>query len=365
MDIEIQALIANNIWIYTTLPTCKKAIGFKWVYKTKSHVDRSSERHKARLVAKGFTQIACINFFHTFSPVAKLTTVRLLLALTYSLNIHFYQLDVHNSFLHEDLDEVVYTSLPKGITPSYPNQVCKLYKFIYGLKQSSRQWFEKLSTVMLSTGFKQCPVDHSFFNHQSHDSFTALLIYVDELVLAGNNLDMINKVKATLQHHFHIKDLGPLKYFLGLEVARNNSGIKICQQKYTLWHPLQCWTLGMQTRCHPYDKRHKADYQCRNTFRRSYNIPQVCWTINLLAKSRLVIPVQQLSQHMSNPTNLHHQAAIRVLHYLKNSPAQGLFFPSTSTLHLKAFSDSDWATCPITRKSMTSYCIYLGESIIL
>lgn len=140
-----------------------------------------------------------------------------------------FKLDVHNAFLHKDLDKEVYISLPKSIIHSYPNQMCKNLESIHSLKQSSRQWFENTYIVLLSTSFKQCPTDHSFFIDQKHDSFIALLIYVGNLILSCNNLDIINKVKKTLLHHFHIKDLAALKYFLGLEVTRHSSGINLCQ----------------------------------------------------------------------------------------------------------------------------------------
>src|SRR4051812_22463166 len=111
--------------------------------------------------------------------------------------------------------------------PSYPNQVCKLLKSLYGLKQSSRQWFDKLSQVLLTNNFRQCSCDHSLFIHNSDNSYTLILIYVDDLLIAGNNLDIINQTKQLLHTHFHLKDLGPLKYFLGLEIARNSNGINI------------------------------------------------------------------------------------------------------------------------------------------
>lgn len=150
-----------------------------------------------------------ILIYLTLFLIANLTTVRLLLALTSPLNLYPYQLDVHNSFLHGDLNEDVYMSIPKGINSSYPNQVCKLLKSIYGLKQSSRPWFDKLFKVLLTNDFNPCAADHSFFIHKSHENFTTLLIYVDDLIIIGNNLHLINKVKATLHHPFHIKDLGP------------------------------------------------------------------------------------------------------------------------------------------------------------
>ena len=154
MAAELTALDQNNTWTFTELPPNKKAIGCKWVYKVKYRADGSIERYKARLVAKGFTQTEGLDFIDTFSPVAKVTTICLLLELAATQRWHLKQLDVNNAFLHGDLHEAIYMQLPKGVVSPKPNQVCKLQKSLYGLRQASRQWFSKLSSALLSMGYK-------------------------------------------------------------------------------------------------------------------------------------------------------------------------------------------------------------------
>lgn len=145
MQVELAALERNVTWEVVDLSPNIKPIGNKWVYKIKHKVDGTIERYKARLVAKGYNQIEGLDFFDTFSPVAKLTTVRVLLALASMHNWHLHQLDVNNAFLHGDLDEDVYMEIPKGVICKKENQVCKLRKSLYGVKQTSRKWYEKFN----------------------------------------------------------------------------------------------------------------------------------------------------------------------------------------------------------------------------
>jgi len=145
-----------------------------------------------------------------------------------------HQLDVNNAFLYGDLKEDVYMTILQGLHGYSSSQCCKLNKSLYDLKQASRQWFAKLSTLLLSFGYTQVHADHNLFTKATGSSFTALLVYVDDIVLARNSLDEIDHLKSSLRSHFHIRDLGKLKYFLGLEVAHSSTGLSLCQHKYCL-----------------------------------------------------------------------------------------------------------------------------------
>ena len=185
-------------------------------------------------MAKGFTQTEGVDFLETFSPVVKPATIRLVLALASMKHWPIHQLDVNNAFLHGDLSEDVYMTLPPGFISPQPNQCCKLLKSLYGLRQSSRMWYDKLSHLLLSHGYQQTSSDYSLFVKFIGDQISILLVYVDDIVLTGNSISELAAIKSILHQHFRIKDLGPLKYFLGIEVAQLEKGICLSQRKYCL-----------------------------------------------------------------------------------------------------------------------------------
>ena len=194
MHKEIEVLEDNRTWSLVPLPKGKKPIGSKWVYKVKLKADGSVERLKARLVAKGFTQKYGVDYFKTFSPVIKMTTVRCLIALAASKNWALHQLDINNAFLHGELREEVYMKAPEGI--SNPNNlVCKLHKSLYSLKQASRQWFARLTMELLHKGFHQSKNDYSLFIKDCEKDFIVIVVYVEDIIITGNNEHAIKDLK--------------------------------------------------------------------------------------------------------------------------------------------------------------------------
>ncbi|KAL4362499.1 hypothetical protein GQ457_04G038710 [Hibiscus cannabinus] len=366
MEEEIQALERNNTWDLVPLPSGKKTIGCKWVYKTKLKADGTLERYKARLVAKGYTQKPGIDYLDTFSPVPKITSIRTLLAVAAAKNWFLQQLDVNNAFLHGFLQEEVYMELPPGFSSTDSNLVCKLNKSLYGLKQASRQWNERLTTALLQQGFKRAVSDSSLFTKGTGADLIILAVYVDDIVLASPNLESISLVKTFLHDLFKIKDLGNLKFFLGLEVARSNKGINLSQRKYTLDLLAEYGFLESKPASTPIVPLKKSSTTVGTPLEDITSFRRLVGKLVYLTNTRpdISFAVQHLSQFLSAPTDLHLVAAHRVLRYLKKSPGQVLFFPSNNTLKVNAFSDSDWASCPDSRRSITGFCIFLRSSLI-
>ena len=199
--------------------------------------DGSVDRYKVRLVVKGFTQVPGKDFGATFAPVAKLTSVRLLASLAASHLWPLHQLDIKNAFLHGDLLETIYMDTPPRFRAEgeYAGKVCRLRKSLYELKQSPRAWFSRFSEVILSMEFVCCHSDHTCFIRRRLDGrCIILLVYVDDIILTGDDAPGISQVKQDLGKVFDVKHLGSLRYFLGIEITRSRNGISLSQRKYTL-----------------------------------------------------------------------------------------------------------------------------------
>ena len=184
----------------------------KWVFIIKVRLDASIERYKARLVAKGFTQTYGIDYTETFAPVAKLNTIRVLLSLATNLDWPLYQLDVKNGFFNGELEEEVYTRLPPNFEEDKKSKiVCKLKKSLYGLKQSPFAWFERFSKVIKSHGYSQGQTDHTLFvKHSSNKRVTVPIVYVDDIILTGDDFNEMEEIKRLMAMDFEIKDLGTM-----------------------------------------------------------------------------------------------------------------------------------------------------------
>jgi hypothetical protein len=281
-----------------------------------------------------------------------------------------YQLDVNNAFLHGTLDEEVYMSLPPGFHSKgepYPSDtVCKLQKSLYGLKQASRQWFSKFSNTLLHHGFIQSKADYSLFTKQQGSCFIALLVYVDDILIASNSAEDVAELKNYLDSQFKLKDLGPVRYFLGLEIARSSKGISISQRKYALEIMEDARMLGCKLAKCPMDQNLKLSKYEGPLIPDPSVYRRLIGRLMYLTMTRpdIVFSVHKLSQFMESPRDPHLKAAQHILQYIKGAPSQGLLYAFTSDLHIKAFSDSDWAGCSDTRRSTTGYCVFLGSSLV-
>nr|XP_016490484.1 PREDICTED: uncharacterized protein LOC107810237 [Nicotiana tabacum] len=210
------------------------------------------------LVAKGFTQTYGVDYQETFTPIAKKNTIRILLSCATNLDLDLQQFDVKNAFLRGDLEEKVNMKIaPTFDTEQSQEKVCRLKKTLYGLKQSPRAWFDRFCKVMISFGYQQSNVDHTLFIRHQSGKVTLLIVYVDDIVMAGDDKEEIVRLKKLLASEFEIKDLGKLQYFLGIEVARSKMGIFLSQRKYILDLLKETGMTGCKPAKSPIESNHK------------------------------------------------------------------------------------------------------------
>ncbi|GJR69188.1 retrotransposon protein, putative, ty1-copia subclass [Tanacetum coccineum] len=197
MNTEMQSIKDNQVWILVELPPNGRTVGSKWLFKKKTNMDGNIHTFKARMVAKGYTQTYDVDYGETFSPVADIRALRILLAITLFYDYEIWKMDAKTAFLNVNPSEDVYMVQPEGfVDPKHPNKVCKLQCSIYGLKQASRT---------------------------SGSSVAFIILYVDDILLMGNNVTMLQEVKSWLCKCFTMKDLGEATYVLGIKILRDRS----------------------------------------------------------------------------------------------------------------------------------------------
>ena len=218
MDEEMDSFEENHTFELVELPKGKKALLNKWVFRIKYEDGDLPPRYKARLVVKGYSQKKGIDYDEIFSPVVKMSSIRVVLGLAASLDLEVEQMDVKTAFLHGDLEEEIYMEQPEGyVKKGKENLVCRLKKSLYGLKQAPRQWYMKFKSVMGEHGYAETDSDHCVFVKVfGDDDFIILLLYVDDMLIVGRNMDKIKELKEQLGMSFAMKDMGPAKQILSL-----------------------------------------------------------------------------------------------------------------------------------------------------
>lgn len=376
MNDEIISMNHNNVWELVELPNGYKPIGCKWVFKTKKDAKGNVERFKARLVAKGFTQKEGIDYKETFSPVSSKDSFRIIMALVAHYDLELHQMDVKTAFLNGDLYEDVYMLQPEGfIENNKEHLVCKLKKSIYGLKQASRQWYIKFDEVVASMGFEENKVDQCIYLKVRGSKFIFLVLYVDDILLASNNLDLLLETKKTLSTSFDMKDLGEASFVLGIEIHRDrNQKLLGLSQKAYIDRVLK--RFNMET-CKPGDapivKGDKLSKdQCpKNNIEMNAmsNVPYASAVGSLMyaqvcTRPDLSFAVSVLGRYLSNPGYAHWVAAKKVMRYLQKTKNYMLVYREVDDLNVVGYSDADFAGCPDDEKSTSGYIFKMAGGAI-
>ncbi|CCE29311.1 uncharacterized protein CPUR_03004 [Claviceps purpurea 20.1] len=364
---EYTSLDTNKTWTLVPRPGNRKTLGAKWAYKLKRGPSGEIVRHKARWVVRGFEQEEGLDYQETFASVVKPMSYKALFAIAAALNLELHQMDVKTAFLYGLIDDLVYVEQPEGFNDG-TDRVCLLNKALYGLKQSPRIWYNTLAIFLCTLGFKPLTSDLGVFVKGN----LYVAIYVDDLLLAGPDLDDIKAVKAALSKRFEMEDLGECHHYLGMEIVRDrpNRTLRLNQRAYTqkilgefqMDNSNKRFATPMAT-----DVKYE---QAPSTFTasktdREWYAKAIGSVMYLMLGTRpdIAFAVSCLSRFMSNPTNTHISGVKRLFRYLNGTQDLQLVYKGPLQ-PLRAFTDADWAGDTSTRRSTSGYIFSLESGAI-
>ncbi|KAG7551914.1 Zinc finger CCHC-type superfamily [Arabidopsis thaliana x Arabidopsis arenosa] len=361
---EISSIEKNKTWDLVELPVGAKAIGLKWVFKIKRNSDGSINKYKARLVAKGYVQRHGIDYDEVFAPVARIETIRFIIALAASNGWEVHHLDVKTAFLHGELKEDVYVLQPEGfVKEGSEEKVYKLNKALYGLKQAPRAWNNKLNKILLDLKFTKCSKEPSLYRKTENEESLVVAVYVDDLLVTGSNLELILEFKKGMSAQFEMSDLGKLTYYLGIEVIQYEGGIMLKQERYATKILEETGMIDCNEVHIPMDanlKLSKAEGE-EGIDEKEYRRNIGCLRYLLHTRPDLSYSVGVLSRYMHEPKKSHGTALKQILRYLKGTQSYGLCFTRNIEKRLVGFSDSSHNVDEDDGKSTTGHIFYLNE----
>lgn len=363
---EMDSLLFNNTWVIVDLPPGSKSIGNKWVFKRKYNVDGSIQTFKARLVAKGFKQKEGVDYFDTYAPVARIASIRVLLALASINKLYVHQMDVKTAFLNGDLEEEVYMDQPEGfVLPGNEKKVCRLVKSLYGLKQAPKQWHEKFDNVILSNGFVHNDADKCIYSKFTDEYGVIICLYVDDMLIVGTNMKGIDETKKYLTSSFKMKDLNEVDMILGIKVRKNSGGYSLSQTHYVDKIVSKFSDLNFKESNSPYDTSVKLEEnsgRAIDQLKYASAIGSLMYAMHC-TRPDIAFAVCKLSRYTSNPGASHWKAIGRIFGYLKRTKDFGLHYEGYPAV-LEGYSDASWITSVSDNKSTSGYVFTLGGSAV-
>ena len=390
MDYEVATLNSRNLW--TEVPnTGQFCHDTKWVFKRK-YADDLPIKWRSRLVLRGFRQKITEDYFETFSPVLRKESLRLFFALVCWLDLECHQVDVDSAFPYADLEEEIYIKPPPGVYVR-PGMVLRLWKALYGLKQAPRAWYKLVVEILSEIGFVKCQTDHCLFTLRKSDgSVVIMAVYVDDILIAANNIEAVLEVKEFIKEKFAIKDLGPVKHVLGIHVNHNilDGHLTLDQSKMTqkivtefdkynvpLVNSARGKSLGLKhiealpmtpglvlgsTSSLPEDEVGSPEYVDVSKLPYMRLVGCVLYLMTC-TRPDISLATTSVSRFMQKPLYVHWLACLHLVRYLKGTTDYGISFSRSNWMNhlLCAFSDSDWGTSDTAnRRSMTGYSVFLS-----
>lgn len=364
MEEELKSFHENEAWEIVNKPSDAKVVQCRWVYKKKLNID-NTVRYRARLVAKGYTQREGIDYKETFSPVLKYSTLKLLFALSVKLDLNITHLDVTTAFLNGRLDETVYMELPQNFKcDSNQNEVLKLKRAIYGLKQSARAWNKEVDVCLQQLGYKKSLYEHCLYTKTTENCKTFLALFVDDFFLFSNCNKEVEYLKSELSKRFKLKDLGQLRQCLGMDIKIQKDCIFISQESFI---DKLVSKFGLE-KCKNVETPMEGNLKLQKGENSNSKFPYQQLIGSLMYLSILTRPdisycISYLSQFNNYNTETHYKHAKRVLKYLYSTKSFGLKYVKNNS-DLMGYADADWASDNLDRKSYTGYCFIYSNCIV-
>ncbi|KAJ1704622.1 hypothetical protein LUZ63_004403 [Rhynchospora breviuscula] len=367
MQEELNQFERNQVWELVSLPSGKQVIGTKWVYRNKLDELGNVIRNKARLVAQGFKQQEGIDFEETFAPVARLESIRMLLAYASNKGFTLFQMDVKSAFLNGWIDEEVYVQQPPGFVDHFnPNHVFKLHKALYGLKQAPRAWYGRLCTFLLDNGFIRGKMDTTLFTKKKDDHLLLVQIYVDDIIFGSTNATLAQEFSSLMSSEFEMSMMGELNFFLGLQIKQLQDGIFISQTKYAKELIKKFGVEDSKSLDTPMGKSANIDADEKGKPMDITLYRGIIGSLLYLTASRpdIMYAVCLCARYQANPKESHHKAVKRILRYVKGTQNLGLWYGKQTELDLVGYTDADFAGDRMDRKSTSGTCQFLGGSLV-
>jgi hypothetical protein len=366
MQEELNNFTRNEVWHLVPRPN-QNVVGTKWVFRNKQDEHGVVTRNKARLVAKGYSQVEALDFNETYAPVARLESIRILLAYATYHGFKLYQMNMKSAFLNGPIKEEVYVEQPPGFEDSeYPNHVYKLSKVLYGLKQAPRAWYECLRDFLITNGLKVGKADPTLFTKTVAKDLFVCQIYVDDIIFGSTNKSTCEEFSRIMIQKFEMSMMGELKYFLGFQIKQLQEGTFISQTKY-IQDILK--KFGMKD-----DKPIKTPMGTNGHLdlnRGGKSVDQKVYRSMIgyllyLCASRpdIMLSACMCARFQADPKEVHLRAIKRIMRYLVYTPKFALWYPKGSTFDLIGYSNAHWAGCKIDRKSTSGTCQFLGRSLV-
>ncbi|GJW46456.1 retrovirus-related pol polyprotein from transposon TNT 1-94 [Tanacetum coccineum] len=362
MQEELNQFVANDVWDLVPLPMSQTVIGTKWVFRNKLDENGIVSRNKARLVAQGYNQQEGIDYDETYAPVARLESIRILLAIACANDFKLYQMDVKSAFLNGFINEEVYVAQPLGfIDFEKPNYVYKLKKALYGLKQAPKAWYDRLKAFLLKHEYSMGMVDNTLFTKKFKSHLIIVQIYVDDIIFGSTCQNLCDDFAKIMHDEFEMSMMGELNFFLGLQIKQMEDGIFFNQSKY-IKEMLKKFGLEdskptktpMSTEI-KLTKDDEADSVDSSKYR------GMIGSLLYLTASRpdIMFSVCLCARFQENPKTTHLEAVKRIFRYIRGTIHLGLWYPKGTGIETIVYADSDHAGDYVDQKSTNDVCTFM------